>query len=67
MVAQAGTVSIPRSALDELIHLRDEFDTVIESLDLEVDEEAMQQLATSRREYERGLARPIEELNLDDL
>ena len=67
MVAQAGTVSIPRSALDELIHLRDEFDTVIESLDLEADEEAMQQLATSRREYERGLARPIEELNLDDL
>ena len=60
-------MSIPRSALDELIHLRDEFDTVIESLDLEVDEEAMQQLATSRREYERGLARPIEELNLDDL
>ncbi len=35
------TVTIPKAALDELIHLRDEFDTVIESLELQSDPEVM--------------------------
>lgn len=42
-------------------------DTRLESLELQSDPDVMARLAESRREYEAGLASPIEELDLDDL
>ena len=56
------TITIDKKALVDLIRLKEEFDLIVESLELAGDPELMESLRRSKKQIEKG-----ELVNFDDI